>query len=345
MATMESKDDSIDAAYAAALTCIREPEAAGFDLPRLATHLASLWDDAKYTVSDAPATVFQPLAAKLLGKKAQDCERLCKALTPALMEEIAIATQRSEPICVKGEYASCWIEVALATTTMFLAFPFTGGLKGWGKAPADQWDRFADCVFYRCILVEGMARSLAASGKFWFIGLRDWKDLRASKNCYAEFSGDWSEYGPALAKYGGETPEVFWEYVVTELQAFCQDNERQVKNIEPQLIFEWRRVRAALGEITARPEQANREEIRALGQIPPDERTRPMSYKDAAYFLGKGRSKDAAEWVSKCVKDGTIPCEDFSRQKHVFSKRSFPEGTWPSILQTALRKPPDPNSP
>ena len=57
-----------------------------------------------------------------------------------------------------------------------------------------------------------------------------------------------------------------------------------------------------------------------------------MSFKDAAHYLGKGRGKDAAEWVSKCVKDGIIQCESWSRQRHVFSKEDFPKDVWPRIL-------------
>jgi hypothetical protein len=58
--------------------------------------------------------------------------------------------------------------------------------------------------------------------------------------------------------------------------------------------------------------------------IPPAKRTKPMSYRMAASYLGKGRSKDAAEWVSACVADGTLQCVHLSRQNHVFSLDNFP---------------------
>jgi hypothetical protein len=67
-------------------------------------------------------------------------------------------------------------------------------------------------------------------------------------------------------------------------------------------------------------------------KIPAEERTKPMSYRSAALLLGKGKSKDAAEWLSASVKNGAIPCEHISRQMHVFSKLSFPENVWFLIL-------------
>jgi hypothetical protein len=66
--------------------------------------------------------------------------------------------------------------------------------------------------------------------------------------------------------------------------------------------------------------------------IPAGDRTIPMSYRKAAGFLGKGKSKDAAEWVSRCVADGTLRCEHISRQLHVFSRQQFPNEVWPRIL-------------
>ena len=66
--------------------------------------------------------------------------------------------------------------------------------------------------------------------------------------------------------------------------------------------------------------------------ISPEDRTIPMSYKRAAKHMGKGNSKDAAEWLAASVKDGNIPCEHITRQTHVFSKCSFPDNVWPLIL-------------
>lgn len=61
-------------------------------------------------------------------------------------------------------------------------------------------------------------------------------------------------------------------------------------------------------------------------KIPPKHRSKPMSYRKAAQLIGKGNSKDAAEWVSASVEDGNIKCEHLSKQMHVFDKRIFPTG-------------------
>ncbi len=65
--------------------------------------------------------------------------------------------------------------------------------------------------------------------------------------------------------------------------------------------------------------------------IPPEDRTIPMSYRRAAKLMGKGDSQDAAEWLSRSVADGSIPCEHVTRQNHVFSVKWFPEAVWPQI--------------
>ena len=62
------------------------------------------------------------------------------------------------------------------------------------------------------------------------------------------------------------------------------------------------------------------------------DRTIPMAYRRAAKLMGKGDSQDAAEWLSKSVKNGKIVCEHVTRQMHVFSRRDFPENVWPRIL-------------
>jgi hypothetical protein len=47
--------------------------------------------------------------------------------------------------------------------------------------------------------------------------------------------------------------------------------------------------------------------------------------------MGKGNSKDAAEWLRACIKDGSIPCESLTRQSHVFRRTDFPAAVWPQI--------------
>jgi hypothetical protein len=81
----------------------------------------------------------------------------------------------------------------------------------------------------------------------------------------------------------------------------------------------------------ARPGSAGRPP-RGQVKIPPNKRTRPMSYREAARLMGKGDSRDAAEWLSAAVEDGTVVCEHFSRQTHVFSLDDFPANVRPRIL-------------
>jgi hypothetical protein len=69
----------------------------------------------------------------------------------------------------------------------------------------------------------------------------------------------------------------------------------------------------------------------ASNTIPPKHRTKPLTYRKAAALIGKGNSRDAAEWLSKSVKDGSYRCEHVSRQLHIFDKRQFPSAVWPKI--------------
>lgn len=71
-------------------------------------------------------------------------------------------------------------------------------------------------------------------------------------------------------------------------------------------------------------EKAAKEQAGQSAKIPPEHRTKPLTYKRAAELLGRGKSKDAAEWLSKSVADGAYRCEHISRQTHVFDKTQFP---------------------
>jgi hypothetical protein len=80
----------------------------------------------------------------------------------------------------------------------------------------------------------------------------------------------------------------------------------------------------------AQPLAENEKETRP-GSIPPKYRTKPMSYKRAAQYIGKGTSKDAGEWMSNAVAAGGYRCEHITRQNHVFDIRDFPKNVWPEI--------------
>lgn len=81
---------------------------------------------------------------------------------------------------------------------------------------------------------------------------------------------------------------------------------------------------------------------RGVSAIPSAMRTRPMSFREAAKFLGKPEGKDSAEWLSACVKDGSYKCESLTRQTHVFSIDQFPESVRSRILPRGTTHP---NSP
>lgn len=75
----------------------------------------------------------------------------------------------------------------------------------------------------------------------------------------------------------------------------------------------------------------------SVSEITPEERTIPMSYRRAAKLMGKGSSQDDAEWLSKSVSDGSIPCIHITRQTHVFSRNWFPKEVWPQIVPASDR--------
>ena len=106
------------------------------------------------------------------------------------------------------------------------------------------------------------------------------------------------------------------------------------------LIEELLKQRANSNENAERSDRIRAKATRAFAQklpslertIPPEDRTRPLSFRDAARYMGKGTGKDAAEWISAVVKDGTIKCESQTRQMHVFSRQNFPKEVWSQIL-------------
>ena len=60
--------------------------------------------------------------------------------------------------------------------------------------------------------------------------------------------------------------------------------------------------------------------------IAPEHRTKPITKKKAARLLGReGDASAAVEWLSSCIRDGTIKAEKKTRQSYVFDIREFPE--------------------
>jgi hypothetical protein len=68
-------------------------------------------------------------------------------------------------------------------------------------------------------------------------------------------------------------------------------------------------------------------------RIPPDERTRPMSLKEAASLMGWVGRK-AAEQLRASMDSGAIKYERLSRQSYVFSRTDFPEEVWGRLIRT-----------
>jgi len=59
--------------------------------------------------------------------------------------------------------------------------------------------------------------------------------------------------------------------------------------------------------------------------IPSEYRSKPVSLKKAAKASGRSGDKIGAEWVKKCIEDGTLKAEMKTRQSYVFDLRQFEE--------------------
>ena len=97
----------------------------------------------------------------------------------------------------------------------------------------------------------------------------------------------------------------------------AKSGKDELKNLEGIWLPELLKLATQLDQLT---------EPRDRQRIPANERTKPMSKQQAAFFLGRGRSKDGAERLTACVKDRTIQCESLSRQTHVFFETRFSRG-------------------
>jgi len=58
--------------------------------------------------------------------------------------------------------------------------------------------------------------------------------------------------------------------------------------------------------------------------IPAEYRTKAMSKQQAAAYLGHANPDSGVRWLNQCIQDGTIRCEQLSRQSYVFDMRQFP---------------------
>jgi hypothetical protein len=72
--------------------------------------------------------------------------------------------------------------------------------------------------------------------------------------------------------------------------------------------------------------------------IPSEFRSIPISKKKAALLLGRHNEDSGVESISKAIEDGSLACEEFSRQSFVFDIRQFPECVHSHLLPHAASK-------
>ena len=65
-------------------------------------------------------------------------------------------------------------------------------------------------------------------------------------------------------------------------------------------------------------------DVEDSSKIPSEHRTRVLTKREAAKFLGKPNPSSGVKWLNQCIKDGAIHCESFNRQSFVFDIREFP---------------------
>ncbi len=68
--------------------------------------------------------------------------------------------------------------------------------------------------------------------------------------------------------------------------------------------------------------------------IPVAYRSRAISLAKAAKLLGRPNADSGVPWLKACIADGTIRCEQLSRQSYVFDRRQFPPEAQNSLSVT-----------
>jgi hypothetical protein len=71
--------------------------------------------------------------------------------------------------------------------------------------------------------------------------------------------------------------------------------------------------------------------------IPPEFRSKPITKKLAAALLGRPNEDSGVKWLKACIDDGTIHCEELTKQSFVFDIRQFPESGHPKLLPPKSR--------
>jgi site-specific DNA-cytosine methylase len=78
-------------------------------------------------------------------------------------------------------------------------------------------------------------------------------------------------------------------------------------------------------------------------RIPPHQRTRPMTLKEAARLMGytdRHGEKNGAAMLSDTIRKKAIAAERYNRQRYVFDRNDFPKKVHPQIVPEAARNSP-----
>jgi hypothetical protein len=103
--------------------------------------------------------------------------------------------------------------------------------------------------------------------------------------------------------------------------------ELKLDVLERQLRWEASR---ALLRFPGPPAEAND----AHKKIPPENRTKPLSLKEAARWMGYGRDDRAVKNLRAAMDTGAVAHEKLTRQRHIFSRLDFPRENWPRVIPT-----------
>jgi hypothetical protein len=84
-------------------------------------------------------------------------------------------------------------------------------------------------------------------------------------------------------------------------------------------------------------DQSDGSEASQRSRIPPENRTRPMTLREAARLMGYARtrnSKKAVVTLRNAMDDGLVPHEKINRQCYVFDRNKFPSEVWSKLTPT-----------
>jgi hypothetical protein len=62
----------------------------------------------------------------------------------------------------------------------------------------------------------------------------------------------------------------------------------------------------------------------ACKPIPPEHRTKAMSKRQAAAYLGRANEDSGVRWLNECIDKGIVRCQPLTRQTYIFDCRDFP---------------------